>query len=104
MSTDATNKKKKREDSVSFTDKSGVYVDKSLLRANPGGSFISTGQDVESHLYNYALFLAFRQHGFQSCRRVLGLKGLPAVLEKRGREMREGSKVLGDGEREREKG
>lgn len=57
VSTDVT-RKKKRVDSVSYTDKSVVYVDKSLLYANPGASFISTGQDVESHLYNYAFFFS----------------------------------------------
>lgn len=58
---------------MSFTDKSIVYVDKSLLCANTGTSLIYVGQDLKSHLYNYASFLAF-------CLKTTWFSKLPLVF------------------------
>lgn len=44
---------------MSFTVNLIVFIDKSLLCANTDISFIYIGQDLKSHLYTCATFLAF---------------------------------------------
>lgn len=109
VSTDATNKKM-RVGSVSFTDKSVLNINRSLLSTKTGDylspMFIYIGQDLKSHLYNYALFLAFglKTTWLSKLPLVFGVKRANSSFGEEGQRDDGGSKVLGDGERERLRG